>query len=142
MSSKIVLADGDESVRRMVARVLESFQYKVLTATTASEALSICQDSNPDLVLADLELLTGRTQKIIEVLRSKRPPIPLLVMDAWANRSQALKLNGFAAWVEKPLDLPGLIRTVQRLLEIRLQAAEQSALADSATSLRLALKPA
>ena len=141
MCGKIVLADGDESVRRMVARVLESFGYEVLTATTAVEALTVCEQAGPDLLLADLELLAEPAKKTTDILGRQRPRIPILVMDAWANQARnPSEQQAFDAWVEKPLDLPNLIRIVQNLLQGRHDTTGNSP--EEAPSLHYLLKTA
>ncbi|HWI57213.1 MAG TPA: response regulator, partial [Bacillota bacterium] len=54
MKKQILLADEDESVRKMVARVLETAGYAVALAHTGSEAVARVRDRPPDLVLLDL----------------------------------------------------------------------------------------
>jgi len=113
MKKTILLADDDPSVRKMVARVLETAGYAVIQAPGLQgdgEALQA------DLILLDLKSpLEESWQKSEQVSRSN-PLLPVIVMTAWPNQYEQAVRRGIDALMEKPLDLPLLLETIHDLL--------------------------
>lgn len=52
MSSTILVADGDASIRALIKDILEARGYRVETASSAVSAAALMARSSPDLVLA------------------------------------------------------------------------------------------
>jgi CheY-like chemotaxis protein len=114
VKKKILIADDDQSVRRMVARVLESSGYEVLFAGRSVEGQNAGPE--PDLVLVDLKLADRGGWEVLERGREAFAGVPLIVMTAWPNQSDEAIRQGVDALMEKPLDLPLLLQTVADLL--------------------------
>ena len=56
MSSKILLVDDDDLIRRSLAFTLEQGGYQTITAASAEDALALVKRDPPDLVLLDIGL--------------------------------------------------------------------------------------
>jgi len=113
----ILLADDDESVRKMVARVLESAGYKVLLAGSGREAAAKCRGGRPDLLLLDLRMPEQGGWETFEHINHLAPLTPIIVITALPNQYEQAFQRGIDALMEKPLDLPLLLGTIETLLE-------------------------
>jgi CheY-like chemotaxis protein len=119
MCGKILLADPDESVRRMIARVLECAGYEVVPAADGTEAVATFHTQLPDLVLFDLELLEPDGWEFFDKIRDRDAAVPIVVLSAWPNQYQPDARRGIDAHIEKPLDLPLFLASVREVLHSR-----------------------
>jgi DNA-binding response OmpR family regulator len=116
MKKRILLADDDESVRRMVARVLESEGYDVLLAQTGREAFNRALSGSPDLILLDVNMPDQNGWEAFEWIERTRPLLPVIVITAKPNQHARATRTGIDALMEKPLDLALLLETIRNLL--------------------------
>jgi len=116
MSKTILLADDDASVQTMIRRVLESEHYRVLLASTGREAASQFLNGPPDLVLLDLNMPDKDGWEAWHIMDALHPFVPVIVITARPNQYERAKKLRIEALMEKPLDLPLLLRTIKRLL--------------------------
>ncbi|HWX22085.1 MAG TPA: response regulator [Candidatus Binatia bacterium] len=116
MKKTILLADDDDSVRKMVARVLETAGYSVTQAATGPEAVAKSRAREPDLILLDLKLPEQEGWQVFEQISRFNPLLPVVVITAWPNQYEEAIRRGIDALMEKPLDLPVLLQTIRDLL--------------------------
>jgi CheY-like chemotaxis protein len=116
MKKKILLVDDDPGVRRMLQRVLEEEDFFVVTAANGLEALERGQASAPDLVLLDLNLPVQNGWDTLKRLADEVPVLPVIIITARPNQLFPALASGAGALMEKPLDLPKLLRTIRQLL--------------------------
>ena len=116
----VLVAEDNEDVRLMMRTLLEMKGYAVLEAGDGPEAISVAQDSRPDLILMDLQLprLNGfavaRFVRQTEALRD----VPIIVVSAHdpaRHRSLALAA-GCNGYVQKPVDFDHLDELILGLL--------------------------
>ncbi len=63
------MIDDEPQIRKLLSIVLESSDYKVLTATTGLDGISLAASRHPDLILLDLGLPDQSGLKVLEDLR-------------------------------------------------------------------------
>jgi DNA-binding NtrC family response regulator len=118
---RILLVDTDTEVRASMAYALESEGYPVRAAATAEEALAYV-DAEIDVVLLDLGLPDASGWDLFEGIKALHPSLPIVVTTTRSDQYQSASRAGATALMEKPLYLPRLIETLDRLLhESRLQ---------------------
>jgi DNA-binding response OmpR family regulator len=116
MKKRILVADDDESVRTMLARVLESEGYTVIAAGTGREAIARFVTARADLVLLDLNMPEKDGWKVFDAITRISPLAPVIVITARPNQYERAAGLGIDALMEKPLDLPLLLKTIRLLL--------------------------
>ncbi len=116
VQKRILVVDDDPSVREMLARVLASEGYLPVTAGDGVKALEIAAAMPIDLVLLDLNLPQKSGWDTFERLSSDNPLLPVIIVTARSNQLFTAMGAGVGALLEKPLDFPGLLRTIQELL--------------------------
>ena len=114
---KILLADEDESVRKMVARVLEIAGYVPLLAASAREAVSAFQVGMPDLVVLDLTRPDEEVWQALDQMARIDPLVPIIVITARPNQLEQALRRGIDTSMEKPLDLTHLLQTIASVLD-------------------------
>ncbi len=117
MSKKILLADDDASVRKMVARVLQTAGYTPLLASSGSEAVRKFRSGQPDLVLLDLRMPEQGGWETFSQFNQVERTVPVIVITAWPNQYDEAVSRGIDALMEKPLDMGVLLEAIQQLLE-------------------------
>ena len=117
MKKRILLADDDDSVRKMVGRVLESEGYEVMLARTGCEAVSQALSGEPDLILLDIGMPERDGWQALELIERIRPLIPVIVITARPQQQEQGQAAGVDALMEKPLDLTALLQAIGHLLD-------------------------
>ena len=117
MKKTILVADDDSAVRWMLCRLLAGENYRVLGARDGEEALATCKSERLDLVLLDLSLPQKSGWEILELLSAEDPRVPVIIITARSNQIFPALASGVGALMEKPLDLPKLLRTIKDLLD-------------------------
>jgi two-component system, cell cycle sensor histidine kinase and response regulator CckA len=118
----ILLVEDEPSLRKLVARVLGGLGYRVLTAGTAAEALSLlgAAESRPGLLLTDV-VLPGEMQgdDLARELVLRQPDLPVLYMSGYSRQaiSQDGRLSEGVNLLEKPFTAEALSTAVRALLE-------------------------
>ena len=113
----ILVVEDNQSIREMVALVLEEAGYEVICARDGQEALDLLAQVEPHMILLDMRMprMDGRT--FAQVYRKKLGDgAPIVVMTASYNPAKAAEDTQAAAYLAKPFevdDLLGLIRQVE-----------------------------
>lgn len=123
--ARVVIVDDEASNVRLLERILELFGCKAIFSTTDSrEALRLCLEMVPDIVLLDLHMPHVDGFALIEQLRQvtrEEDYLPILVLTAditMETKRRALA-SGAKDLVTKPLDHSEVILRIKNLLENR-----------------------
>ncbi len=117
---KILLIEDNEMNRDMLSRRLQRKGYEVLIAIDGAQGVAMAAAETPDLILMDMSLpvIDGweatRQLKADEATRG----IPVVALTAHAmstDREKALEA-GCDAYETKPVELPRLLETMEKLL--------------------------
>jgi two-component system nitrogen regulation response regulator NtrX len=114
---RILLVDDDPGVRTSLGYALESEGYMVLAAATGEQAVEQSYTENVDLVLLDLQLPDESGWDVFEQITALTPFMPVIIITARSDQYEQASSVGATAIMEKPLYLPLLMSTIQRVLE-------------------------
>ena len=119
-SETILVAEDEESLRTLTARMLAQRGYEVITAETATDALAILErePERIDLLLTDLVMpeLSGRA--LAERVTALAPQIRVLFMSGYSDDTvtRSGNLEPGAAFLEKPFTSNQLATKVRETL--------------------------
>ena len=113
--NRILVADDDSVVRGSLAAVLESEGYLVDEARNGIEAVTRAIEHLPDLVLLDLNMPHWDGWTAFSQLDRVTPLLPVIVITARPNQYDKAVRLGVDAFMEKPLNIPVLVRAIKRL---------------------------
>ncbi|NLG75273.1 MAG: sigma-54-dependent Fis family transcriptional regulator [Xanthomonadaceae bacterium] len=120
-AARILVVDDESEIRGLLKEILADEGYEVDVAADAAEARAILAEHEPDLVLLDIWMPDSDG---ITLLRewaqpSGSTPCPVVMMSGHGTVETAVEATRLGAFdfVEKPLSLAKLLRTVERALD-------------------------
>jgi CheY-like chemotaxis protein len=116
MKGKILLADDDPAILAALSAALISEDYEVIAASNGREACDRFKQEHVDLAVIDLRMPVRDGWDAFERLASTHPLLQIIIITARPDQSPLAIAAGAAAFMEKPLDLPLLLRTIEDLL--------------------------
>ncbi len=119
--TKILLIEDNEMNRDMLSRRLEMKGFEVIIALDGAEGVTKARSETPDLILMDINLPVMNGLEATKLLKrsAETKTIPIIILTAHAmdsDRERGFE-EGCDAYETKPLDLPHLLETVERLVQ-------------------------
>jgi signal transduction histidine kinase/CheY-like chemotaxis protein len=120
-SEVVLLAEDEESVRRLTRTFLENWGYKVIEARHGNEGLALCKsyDGPIHLLLTDVLMPEMGGRELAEEVLLVRPKIKVLLMSGYTDDAlvlEGIKVQG-TPFLQKPFTLQELGRTIRDLLD-------------------------
>ena len=119
-SARILVVDDEADIRELVRDILSEEGYSVEAAANAAEARAACAKQAPDLVLLDIWMPdTDGISLLREWQQAQSLTAPVVMMSGHGTVETAVEATRLGAidYVEKPLSLAKLLRTVQKALD-------------------------
>src|SRR6201996_9564348 len=119
-ASRILVVDDEADIRGLLKEILSEEGYEVDIAADASQARSSRATQVPDLVLLDIWMpATDGITLLREWSASTADGCPVVMMSGHGTVETAVEATRLGAFdfVEKPLSLAKLLRTVERALD-------------------------
>jgi PAS domain S-box-containing protein len=115
----ILVVEDEDRVRNAVCTLLRSLDYEVVDAADGEEALELCREEPPALVITDLVMPRMGGRALVRALRERYPHLSTLVTTGYAVDGDAedLEADGILGVIEKPFEPCRLAQTVRRALE-------------------------
>jgi len=118
--ANILVVDDEADIRTLIKEILSEEGYRVETAGDAAEARERLLSGNPDLVLLDIWMPdTDGITLLNEWSQQGQLNCPVVIMSGHGTVETAVEATrlGAADFIEKPLSLAKLLRTVENTLE-------------------------
>jgi len=118
----VLLAEDDDALRALGARVLLALGYKVLVARTGKEALRIVADHRGpiDLIATDVVMPEMNGSQLVEKVLEARPDIRVLFMSGYTDDEVMRRgvIDGQTAFLQKPFTPDLLAHKIREVLDI------------------------
>ncbi|HEY5777016.1 MAG TPA: response regulator, partial [Xanthomonadales bacterium] len=115
-----LVADDSITMRKVTTRVLEAYDFEVITARDGVEATELMQERVPDLLLLDIEMPRMDGYQVAEHVRAdarlRNVPIIMITSRAGKKHRDRGKQAGANAYLSKPYKESELIDEVRKLL--------------------------
>src|SRR5208282_2028602 len=117
---KILVAEDNPASSELIMEVLSGRGYEIIEACDGRQALEMIEETEPDLVLLDIQLPILDGFAVLLQLRRNPRFVNLRVVAVTANamkedRERGLRA-GFDAYISKPIDVAALRLQVDRML--------------------------
>jgi two-component system, OmpR family, response regulator MtrA len=123
MTARIVVADDEADIRRLIVFTLRRRGYEIIEASTGESALAQVRDSIPDLVVLDVMMpgLTGLEISRLLAADAATASIPILMLSAMGQAAEieAGLSSGAHSYLVKPFAPRELADRVAEMLAVR-----------------------
>ena len=117
MAAKILIADDESRIRKLVNDFLSREGHEIIEASDGKEALDVFYDKNPDLVILDVMMPKFTGLEVCKEIRESSS-VPIIILTAKDTESD--ELSGFSSgadeYISKPFSPKILVARVNALL--------------------------
>jgi DNA-binding NtrC family response regulator len=117
VSHKILIADDSEYHRATLQQIIPQ-KYSIVEADSGTEARSMFDKENPDVVLLDIVMPEGEEEgvEVLRALKKKKPDLKVIMISAiGANRvTEECKKLGVTEYIEKPFDKQQVLSALEK----------------------------
>lgn len=125
-SVALLVVDDEEPIRNALKRFLEGEQFAVHTAASGQEALTVLQQHDIALMLADIRMPGMSGIDLVPQALEVAPDLAVVMLSAINDATTAALCmqRGATDYLTKPIELDDLARAVQRALRRRAALVE------------------
>lgn len=116
--SRVLVADDEEEIRKILSRILEKEGFEVITASDGEQAMQkICSDI-PDAVLLDVRMPGLNGMEVLKKIKAIEENLPVVLVTAYADTHQAVEAmkEGAYDYLAKPFDNNEVVWITSRAL--------------------------
>lgn len=120
LSKKIVLAEDNSILSKLLQFKLEKEGYQLLIATNGKEAVDLIEGNEPDMILTDIMMPFISGLEVISHVRNKlEKKTPIVVFSSAGQEEMVLNAFNLGAtdFMSKPFSPNELIIRIKRLLQ-------------------------
>jgi two-component system, cell cycle sensor histidine kinase and response regulator CckA len=125
VGGRILVVDDDAAVRGVLATMLHQHGYEAEVVADASEAFSLCETTQFDLLLTDMVTPALDGRQIAEGAVARQPGICVLYMSGYMPRTLQHSLPDDANFLAKPFTTLQLVAALDAALECAAVSAER-----------------
>jgi len=121
---KILIADDDESIRKIIMKYFQMNEFIVLAVKNGEEAVTVEEEYKPDFVILDAEMPVMNGFEACKIIREKRKGIdyiPIIFLSGLLTEGIVIKglEAGADDYVRKPFEPLELLTRVKNLLKMK-----------------------
>jgi DNA-binding NtrC family response regulator len=116
MKAKILIADDEASIRKVMSLLLREEGYEVMAVENGQEAVEALPSFRPDVVLLDQQMPVLNGMETFEAIKKQFPEQVVIFITAYGSISLAVDTvkKGAYDFIEKPFDNDDLLLKVKR----------------------------
>lgn len=117
--TSVLAVDDEVHICEIVSEILEESGLEVMTAQSAEEALSLCENKTFDLILTDLKMPGMGGVELIRHVSERYPDTATAILSSHSDvdAARAAISSGVSAYILKPINSEELVATVNRILD-------------------------
>ena len=114
---KVLIVEDDRDLAESIARSVRSLDPAASIAGTVAAALGLLSEA-PDLIICDVRLPDGSGLAVAEAALVQHPIPAIIAISGAATAEEAFSLaqRGVRGYLKKPLSLPDLRQTIEKVL--------------------------
>jgi len=118
-SGTILVVDDDPDIRDILRDSLNSFGFRVLTASNGQECLDMADKEGPELVLLDIEMPDKNGLEVLKEIRHRGSDVTVIMITAYGTIERAVQAmrEGAFDFITKPFELDHIAVVVEKALE-------------------------
>jgi CheY-like chemotaxis protein len=116
---KILVADDDPVIRKLLCQVLSEDGHKVSLATNGAQVIEKVQNEDFELLLLDVHMPVMNGLETLRIMRSTFPQLPVVMMDSYPDQLVKQAENeGALTCIHKPFDLKELREVIEKVKKL------------------------
>ena len=126
--TRILVVDDDESIRRVLATILELEGYNVDTAETGEEAVEKADANFYNVALIDIRLPDMEGTRLLTAIRETTPRMIKIIVTGFPSLQTAVEAvnEGADAYILKPVNMDNVLETITEHLQKQQEAKRYS----------------
>jgi len=119
LKGKIVIADDDPSIVKILRDRLYTLGFQVLTASEGVETLALIRHEAPSIIILDLQMPKMNGMEILQEIKKLNMDITTIILTAFGTIDVAVEAmkKGAYDFIQKPVDFPHLEIVINKALE-------------------------
>lgn len=120
MSSKVLIVDDQEGIRRLLYDACALFGYEVVMASSGTDALQVLKKEKIKVALVDMKMPGLNGLETLEEMRKIQPEITALLMTGYGE-SQLVEdamQKGVLGVIKKPFDIDEIQGLLAKAMEL------------------------
>ncbi len=115
----LILVAEDEDSNFELVRIVLSKRYRLLRAVNGIEAVTLCEDEQPNLVLMDIRMPGMNGLDATRIIKEVNHDIPVIALSAYAfdENIREAKAAGCDEFMAKPFRVEDLLDTVEKYVK-------------------------
>lgn len=126
-TKKIAIIDDEQDIVTYLTSALQDTGFEVCSATNANDGFELIRKHHPDLICIDILMPEETGASLYRRIKSDNAlkSIPVVVVSGLSMEKEMKRLGGNGknsearfepdGYIEKPIDLPAFLETVQKL---------------------------
>jgi two-component system nitrogen regulation response regulator GlnG len=116
---KILIVDDEKSVRYSFSKILKTGKYELFEAENYDAAMEVFHAVQPDLAIVDIEMPGKTGLELLKTFKKISPQTPVIIVTAFGSGDRVIRAMKYGAfeYIEKPFDVPNLIKLVEEALQ-------------------------
>ena len=114
--TRLLIVDDEPAVCRALQRVLRMEGFEVVCALTCHEAMELLYERHVGLMLLDINVAHENGWDLCRRALANFPDLLVVAITAKPDQEVEAMESGAHALMEKPLDLPRLLKTINKLV--------------------------
>ncbi len=112
----ILLVDDDIQISETLQQLFDPSEYKFHCIEDGENALDVVEETNPDLVLLDVNLPSGSGLDVLRDIKSKNADLPVIIISGFISTENAIKAmrEGAYEYITKPFQMERLMMTISK----------------------------
>ena len=118
-NAPLILVAEDEDSNFELVRIVLSKSYRLLRAVNGIEAVTLCEDEQPNLVLMDIRMPGMNGLDATRIIKEVNHDIPVIALSAYAfdENIREAKAAGCDEFMAKPFRVEDLLDTVEKYVK-------------------------
>ncbi len=121
--ARILVADDEKDLLEIYYRALSDSGFEVSLASTGNEAVTKFIESKPELIILDYRMPRGNGLEAASEILAMKPSAKIIMLTADGTVLEEAERIGVELFLEKPISLQVLARSVRTLLSLKATSA-------------------
>jgi DNA-binding NtrC family response regulator len=116
----LLLVEDEETARTFMVPLLRDAGYDVLEADSLKGAYAVIERGEADIVILDVQLPDGYGPNLLDRVSREHPGVQVIVVTGYGDIDMAVEAMkaGARDFIQKPVDMARLLRSVDKAAEI------------------------